>query len=77
MVKKTYIVEIKESYTVRVALRAEDEDDAYEKADMFVNDGIIDPVKLVLKGGDYSRDCYVVEKLNRGKALPEGVDLFE
>ena len=43
MAKKTYIVEIKESYIIRVALRAEDEDDAYEKADMFVNDGIINP----------------------------------
>ena len=77
MAKKTYIVEIKESYIIRVALRAEDEDDAYEKADMFVNDGIINPVKLVLNGGDYSHDCYGVEKLNRGKALPEGGDLFE
>ena len=77
MAKKTYIVEIKESYTVRVAVRAEDEDDAYEKTDIFVNDGIIDPVRLVLKGGDYSRDCDVVEKLNRGKALPEGVNVFE
>ena len=77
MAKKTYIVEIQETYTVRVAVGAEDEDDAYEKADTFVNDGIIDPVMLVLKEGDYSRDCYVVEKLNRGKSLPEGVSLFE
>jgi len=77
MSKKTYIVEIKETYTVRVAVRAEDEDETYEKADIFVTDGIIDPVTLVLKGGDYSRDCHVVEVLNRGKVLPEGVDVFE
>ena len=58
------------------AIRAEDEDDAHEVADVFVNDGVIDPVKLVLDGGDYSRDCHVVKKLKRGEVLPEGVNVF-
>ena len=77
MAKKNYIVEIKESYTVRVAIRAEDEDSAYELADAFVNDGGVDPVKLVLDGGDYSRDCHVVKTLKCGEVLPEGVHAFK
>ena len=48
-----------------------------ELADAFVNDGVIDPVKLVLDGGDYSRDCHVVKTLKCGEVLPEGVHAFE
>lgn len=77
MAKETYLVEIKETYTVCVAIMAEDEDEAYETADVFVNDGVIDPVKLVLDGGDYSRDCHVIKKLKRGEVLPEGVNTFK
>lgn len=77
MAKKTYLVEIEETYTVRVAIRAEDEDSAYELADAFVNDGVIDPVELVLDDGNYSRECHVIKKLKCSEDLPEGVKTFE
>ena len=77
MSKKTYIVEIKETYTVRVAVKAEDEQDAYETAEVLVNDDVINPVELALDAGDYSRNCEVMRCLDKGETLPKGMKVFE
>ena len=77
MSKKYHIVEIKETYTVRVAIKAEDEQDAYETAETLVNDDVINPSELALDAGDYSRNCEVIRCLDKGEALPEGMKVFE
>ena len=76
MSKKTYLVEITETYTARVLIKAENMDDAYEVAEGLVNDDVVDPVKLALKAGDYSRDCEVVKQVKNGDTLPDGIELF-
>ena len=48
MKNNTYIVQVKETYTVSVAVQAEDEDAAYDKVEGLVNDDVIDPVALTL-----------------------------
>ena len=76
MSKKTFIVEIRETYTVRVVVKAEDAEGAYETTETLVNDDVINPVKLALDSGDYSRACEVVRRMKSGEALPEGMKVF-
>lgn len=77
MSKKTYLVEIAETYTTHVLVKADSMDDAYEVAEGLVNDDVIDPVKLALRCGDYSRRCEVVRRVRKGDELPAGVELFQ
>lgn len=57
---KTYKVNITESYSRTIEVKAEDEYDAYDKVDAMVNDGEID---LPCDGGsyDYKRELDVNE----------------
>ena len=74
---KIYYVEVEERYLARVAISAECEYDAEERVNELINDGEIDPAKLVnesTEGSNYSREVISVEK---AEGMPEDVMIYE
>ncbi len=74
---KIYYVEVEERYLARVAISAECEYDAEARVNELINDGEIDPAKLVnesTEGSNYSREVISVEK---AEGMPEDVMIYE
>ena len=72
-----YLVEVEERYSAKVAVRAENEDDAEERVNELINDGGLEPATIVnesAEGSIYSREIISVEKVVR---LPKGVVVYE